>query len=133
MAVGALEPAFYARLLQGLRLESELVHSQMDASRWPHVAELFEERFRQRTMADWGEVFAGVDACVAPVLTAQEAADDPHLSARQTYAARSSEPGSPISPGTAPRFSRTPAQAGWPMLRPGRHTEEVLAELAIGR
>jgi alpha-methylacyl-CoA racemase len=84
-------------------------------------------------MADWGEVFAGVDACVAPVLTAQEAADDPHLSARQTYAARSSEPGSPISPGTAPRFSRTPAQAGWPMLRPGRHTEEVLAELAIGR
>src|SRR5204863_181217 len=136
MAVGALEPAFYERLLSGLGLEAELAAAQMDAVSWPSVTRLFEERFAERTMAQWREVFSGLDACVAPVLTAREALADPHLAARGTYAASPApSPDAPselVQPGAAPRFSVTPGEVGWPAGAPGRHTKEVLAELAIG-
>jgi alpha-methylacyl-CoA racemase len=139
MAVGAIEPVFYRRVLEVLGLEPGLATSQMDAARWPDLARSFQKRFAERTMAQWWEVFEGADACVAPVLSAREAAADLHLVARGTYAptpdeASESVPSvSLVSPGVAPRFSRTPGSVGWAAGAPGRHTDEVLAELGIGR
>jgi alpha-methylacyl-CoA racemase len=136
MAVGAIEPVFYARLLDVLGLDPGLADSQMAAPSWPEVAARFEECFVRRTLAQWREAFAEADACVAPVLTSAEALADPHLAARGTYAAGSGVPGesvSPIYPGVAPRFSRTQGEPGPPAVSPGRHTAEVLGELGIGR
>ena len=128
VAVGAIEPAFWSRLLEGLELTPrDIGAAQLDAAAWPRVAALLEERFASRTRDEWATAFAGRDACVAPVLSMAEAREDVHLAARGVYAA-----GSPVQPAAAPRFSATPATAGEPAGAPGRHTDEVLAELGLG-
>jgi alpha-methylacyl-CoA racemase len=128
MAVGAIEPVFWSRLLVGLGLAPEdLGAEQLDAAAWPQLTRILEGRFASRTRDEWTTTFAGRDACVAPVLSMAEARADPHLAARGVYAA-----GSPVQPAAAPRFSGTPAVAGAPAPAPGRHTDEVLAELGLG-
>jgi alpha-methylacyl-CoA racemase len=133
LAVGAIEPVFYARLLRGLGLEDQVVGAaQLDREQWPRVAAVFAERIAERPLAEWVAVFADLDACVAPVLTVQEARDDVHLAARGTYAA---VPGSPdgVQPAPAPRFSATPTTAGPPATAPGAHTDAVERELGLTR
>ena len=60
-------------------------------------------RFRERTQAEWAEVFDGTDACCTPILPLSEAAEHPHLKARETYVTRDGI----LQPAPAPRFSRT--------------------------
>ncbi len=105
MAVGAIEPQFFAQLLAGLGLSAEDVPNQLDASGFPKVHELFAEKFASKTRDEWAEIFAGTDACVTPVLTWREAAQNEHLRARSTLVtANGVDQASP-----APRFSRTPS------------------------
>ena len=133
LAVGAVESVFYDRFVAGLGLApSEVGAAQLDAEQWPRVAALFAERIALRPLAHWVAVFADLDACVAPVLTALEARDDPHLVARGSYAA---VPGSPglVQPVPAPRFSATPTTAGTPASEPGAHTDVVERDLGLTR
>jgi alpha-methylacyl-CoA racemase len=105
MAVGAIEPQFFAALLTGLGLTPEEVPGQLDIGSYPQMYDVFAERFASRTRDEWTQVFAGTDACVTPVLTWSEAAIDDHLNARSTVIiAHNVEQAAP-----APRFSRTPA------------------------
>ena len=105
MAVGAIEPQFFAALLTGLGLTPEEVPGQLDIGSYPQMYDVFAERFASRTRDEWTQVFAGTDACVTPVLTWSEAAIDDHLNARSTVIiAHGVEQAAP-----APRFSRTPA------------------------
>jgi alpha-methylacyl-CoA racemase len=104
VAVGAIEPQFFAQLLSGLGLSAEDVN-QHDASAFPEVHELFAEKFASKTRDEWAEIFAGTDACVTPVLTWREAAQNDHLRTRSTLVtANGVDQAAP-----APRFSRTPA------------------------
>jgi alpha-methylacyl-CoA racemase len=108
MAVGALEPAFYAALLTGLGLAGDpALPAQHDQAGWPVLRERFARCFAARTRAEWTEVFAGSDACVTPVLSPAEAPDHPHNRARQTFVEVDGRP----QPAPAPRFSRTPPAA----------------------
>ena len=68
VAVGALEPKFYAALLQGLDLAPEDVPDRADPSLWPRLRTRLAAAFAGRTQAEWVEVFADLDACVAPVV-----------------------------------------------------------------
>ena len=105
MAVGAIEPQFFAALLTGLGLTPYEVPGQLDIGSYPQMYDVFAERFASRTRDEWTQVFAGTDACVTPVLTWSEAATDDHLKARSTViTAHGVEQAAP-----APRFSRTPA------------------------
>ncbi|MDP9796602.1 alpha-methylacyl-CoA racemase [Catenuloplanes nepalensis] len=115
VAVGALEPKFFAEFTRLLGVEV----SQQDGTR-----ELFESAFATRTRDEWVKVFAGGDACVAPVLSLGEATRDPHLTARGTFAERDGV----VQPGPAPRFSGTPAALGRPPALPGADTDDVLTE-----
>jgi len=124
MAVGPLEPQFFAELLARLELPSEEAHDYLDRHRWPHLASRLAERFKQRTQQEWTEVFDGSDACVAPVLSMREAAADAHLVARNTFVTHAGV----TQPAPAPRFSRTPTALGRPPASPGEHTEEILAD-----
>jgi len=119
MAVGALEPPFYAALLSGLGLTG--LPAQYDESGWPVLRERFAERFAQRTRAEWAEIFAGSDACVTPVLAPAEAPDHPHNRARGTFV----EVGGETQPAPAPRFGRTPAAK--PQVARPATVAEVLA------
>jgi alpha-methylacyl-CoA racemase len=69
MAVGAIEPQFFARLIEGLGLAPEDVPSQSDRAAYETMRAVFTERFASRTRAEWTEIFAGSDACVTPVLS----------------------------------------------------------------
>ncbi|GAB7342911.1 hypothetical protein MBLNU457_g1023t1 [Dothideomycetes sp. NU457] len=73
MAVGALEPHFFALLLKGLGIDSQsLPGSRDDRTTWPALKELFTTTFKSRTRDHWESVFDGTDACCTPVLTQQE-------------------------------------------------------------
>ena len=104
VAVGAIEPQFFAALLTGLGLSPDEVPAQSDRGAYPQMFDVFATRFASRTRDEWTQVFAGTDACVTPVLTWSEAAADAHLNARSTViTAHGAEQAAP-----APRFSRTP-------------------------
>jgi alpha-methylacyl-CoA racemase len=105
VAVGALEPQFYATLLRGLGLDGEDLPDQYDVSGWPRLRERFAAAFATRTRDEWAVHFEGVDACVAPVLALTEAPAHPHMAARGTFATVNGV----VQPAAAPRVSRTPA------------------------
>lgn len=125
IAVGALEPQFYAELLErtGLgRDDGEELPPQMDRTRWAETKERYATLFRSRTRDEWCALLEGTDACVAPVLSMAEAPSHPHNAARGTFLTRDGI----VQPAPAPRFSRTPAGLGRVPPAPGEHTTEVL-------
>jgi len=127
LAVGALEPQFYAALLQGLGLDPAELPPQYDPRHWPDTKMRFAELFGRRTRDEWSDVFAGTDACVTPVLTAEEAARNPHNVSRGTFR----EVAGVRQAGPAPRFSRTaPASPSSPPAA-GAHSDEILAEQGL--
>ena len=124
VAVGALEPKFYAELLRGLGLASERLPAQYDRTAWPTLRARFATAFAERTRDEWMTVFAASDACVAPVLTFSEARNDEHALAREGFV----DVDGVAQPAPAPRFSRTPGQVrSAPPLR-GAHGESALRD-----
>jgi alpha-methylacyl-CoA racemase len=127
VAVGALEPQFWAELLVGLELDPESTPSPYDPAQWPDCAELLEKTFATKTRDEWAALFESRDACVAPVLTLQEAPSHPHNVARGSFGdvagARHAAP--------SPRFSATPGELT-SLTSINGDTEAVLAELGFG-
>ena len=106
IAVGAVEPQFYAELLARLGLAGEIDPAhQYERAAWPKTRQLVAEAFAARSREEWAALFAGSDACVTPVLTPWEAPHHPHNVARRTF----TEVSGHVQPAPAPRFSRTPA------------------------
>ncbi|MFD0276281.1 CaiB/BaiF CoA transferase family protein [Kitasatospora sp. NPDC127111] len=126
LAVGALEPRFYAEFARLLELGPE-APGQWEVARWPELRALIAARFATRTRAEWEAVFAGSDACVEPVLTMREAAGHEHLVARRTYV----EADGYTQPAPAPRFSATPGTLRRPPARPGADTAEVAHDWGV--
>jgi alpha-methylacyl-CoA racemase len=123
MAIGPLEPQFFYEMMTRLGLSAE-TDDYMDRDRWPRLRELISQAFLSGTQKKWSEVFADSDGCVAPVLSMWEAAEDPHLQARQTYV----EHLGAVQPAPAPRFSRTPPELGSRPPNPGEHAlDDVLS------
>jgi alpha-methylacyl-CoA racemase len=125
VAVGAFEPQFYATLVATLGLSD--LPEQLDVAQWPVLRERFAAVFRTKTRDEWSALFHDTDGCVTPVLSLREAARDPHLAARGTFA----DHGGVLQPSPAPRFSQTPATLGGPPPLPGQHTDEVLGEWGV--
>ena len=103
VAVGALEPQFYAALIAGLGLAPETA-PQFDFASWPALQDRFEAIFATRERDEWEAHFEGTDACVTPVLTTAEAARHPHNTARGTFVEQDI-----IQAAPTPRFAGTPA------------------------
>jgi alpha-methylacyl-CoA racemase len=127
VAVGALEPQFYAELLQRLELDPADLPDQGDVAGWPKIREALRRAFRTRTRSEWSELLDGTDACVAPVLSMAEAAEHPHNAQRQTFV----NVDGVVQPGPAPRFSHTPASLGAPPVLAAEHTREALVDWGI--
>ncbi len=105
ISVAAIEPKFYAQFLKGLGLDAHALPKQDDRESWKTLRNEFAARLRTRSRNEWLSVFAGTDACVAAVLTLDEAPSDPHLAARATFITIDGI----TQPALAPRFSATPA------------------------
>ncbi|MEZ0066543.1 alpha-methylacyl-CoA racemase [Streptacidiphilus sp. MAP12-20] len=123
VAVGALEPQFYAEFAKLLELPAD-APGQRDFGRWDELRTLITDRFAARTLAEWQTVFEGADACVAPVLNLYEAAAHPHLAARGSYASHDGV----LQPNPAPRFSGTPTPVPRPPALPDAHRASVAAD-----
>jgi alpha-methylacyl-CoA racemase len=127
MAVGAIEPQFYAALIRLLGLEGEELPAQMDRDAWPAMKVRFAELFASKTRSQWESVFEGSDACVAPVLSPAEASDHPHNQLRQTF----TEVAGVVQPSPSPRFEGTPGSIRRPPPHPGQHGDEALGEWGL--
>ena len=103
VAVGCVEPQFYAEFLQRLGLADPELPSQHDINGWPPMKKRIADVFQSKTRAEWTAIFADSDACVSPVLSPWEAHEHPHNDARGTFV----EVGGVLQPAPAPRFSRT--------------------------
>ncbi len=124
MAVGALEPQFWAALVGALGLDPATVPSPYDPAQWPACAAVLDATFRTRTRDEWATIGAPLDACLAPVLTLAEAPGHPHNVARGSYA----QVGPATLAAAAPRFSATPGATG-PLTAIGADTSTLLGEL----
>lgn len=128
VAVGAIEPQFYAALLAGLGLAPD-DWPQHDVARWPALGARLSEVFARHDRDHWERVFAGSEACVTPVLGLEEVATHPHHVARATFVDVSGLAWP--SPAPAPRLSRTAAAVRTGPVRAGAHTRELLIELGL--
>lgn len=105
ISLGAIEPQFYAELLEKTDAPAELREGQMDPGNWDDYAEKLAALFKTKTAAEWSELLEGSDACFAPVVGVDEARDHPHMKARGAYVERDGT----WHTAPAPRFSRTPS------------------------
>ncbi|MGW8765246.1 CaiB/BaiF CoA transferase family protein [Streptomyces sp. NPDC055815] len=125
LAVAAIEPRLYQNLLEQLGLtEEDDLPDRADAAAWPELRARIAARFATRDRAHWVKLFDAVDAGVAPVLTAAEAAEHHQLAARGAFV----DVGGTLQPAPASRFDRTPTGAPGRAPLPGEHTDEVPVE-----
>ncbi len=124
---GAIEPAFYAQMLQRLGLSDVDATTQMNPSTWPALRQRVATLIATKTQAQWCTLLEGSDACFAPVLSFDESARHPHMVARKTWV----DVAGTIQPAPAPRLSRTPSRAPSSGVTAGQHTQALLAELGL--
>lgn len=105
VAVGALEPQFFAALLDGLNVPQDR-YDQNDRSQWPAMQAEFERIFASASRDDWEQRFAGTDACVSPVLSLTEATRHPVNAERSVFIDHNGV----MQAAPAPRFSATPGK-----------------------
>ncbi|MBA2522199.1 MAG: CoA transferase, partial [Solirubrobacterales bacterium] len=127
IAVGALEPQFYAELLRLLELDPA-EFPQMDQARWPELKAKLAAVFAGRTRDEWARILEPAEACATAVLGMGEAAEHPHNVARGSFV----EVGDTLQPTPAPRFSRTSPAVPTPAPEPGADTDEALAAWGLG-
>jgi alpha-methylacyl-CoA racemase len=124
LAVAALEPKFFAELATRLGLDARFVQRQYDRRLWPEMRTALAAIIATRSRDEWCRLLEGTDACVAPVLSLDEAPAHAHAQARGAYVSVEGV----SQPAPAPRFDRTPPGTPRPAPALGEHTAEVLAE-----
>lgn len=127
VSVGALEPQFYALLVEKAGLDPAVFNPQLALAEWPARRAALADAFATRTRDEWCELLEGTDACFAPVLDYTEAPSHPHNVARQNFVAV----GGMQQPAPAPRFARATPAAPSPAHAEGSDTEAVLTELGL--
>ncbi|MDL5032327.1 CaiB/BaiF CoA-transferase family protein [Pelomonas sp. APW6] len=127
LSLGAIEPAFYRELLQRLDLADEDPAQQMDTRQWPRLRERVAARLREKPRHAWMALLEGTDACVAGVLSLDEAPLHPHQQARQAYTQVQGQ----WQANPAPRFSRSQTRAPGAPPAAGAHGADILASLQL--
>jgi len=127
VAVGPIEPQFFAEMLTRLDLDEAEFQDRMNPAHWPTHKARLAAAFRTRSRDAWAEIFADSDGCVVPVLSMDEAPHHPHNQARQNFLVKDGV----AEPAPAPRFSRSQAKhSAAPPLR-GEHSEAILREFGF--
>jgi alpha-methylacyl-CoA racemase len=135
IAVGAIEPPFYAALREVMQLEGSEWNAQFLPAVWPVLKRELVQRFKRRTRDEWVAAFAGYEACIAPVLGFDEAVMHPHNVARGSFVAA----GGVTQPAPAPRYSvsgtvsprMAGASEGTAILAEAGFSADEIAELGL--
>jgi len=133
IAVGAIEPKFYAQFLKGLKLNVNDLPHQMDMDKWGDLRKIFTDSISQLSLEEIEQSYANskADCCVTPVLSREEAAKLPHNVTSKTFFKDDS---GKVVPNPAPKFSRTPAtikSTSQPQV--GQNSREVLEESGFSK
>ena len=123
MAFAPIEERFYSTAIDTLGLNAADVPDRNDPSNWVALREILRRSFLSQTRSFWTERFDGVDGCVTPVLNWDEARNDAHLRARNSFV----NVGGVMAAAPAPRFSRTMPE----VPQPGMVTEANSIESAL--
>ncbi len=124
IALGSIEPQFYALLLEKTGIDDPAFKAQMDRGQWPALREKLTEVIAGKTRDEWCEIMDATDVCFAPVLDLGEAPKHPHNAARQTFV----EVAGVTQPAPAPRFSATPGAIAGPPPAIGAHNAAALGD-----
>jgi alpha-methylacyl-CoA racemase len=127
IALGSIEPQFYALLMEKAGVQDPAFRAQMDRGEWPQLKAKLAEIIRTKSRDEWSAIMDATDVCFAPVLSLKEAPNHPHNAARGTFV----EVEGVVQPGPAPRFSATPGKVQGPPPAIGAHTADVLADWGI--
>jgi alpha-methylacyl-CoA racemase len=125
IALGAIEPQFYAAFLQRAGLQDDVdFQNQLTAPEWPNLKAKLTAHFKTKPRDTWCALFEGSDACVSPVLDMEEAPGHPHVKARRNFV----EVGGVVQPAPAPRYSRSCNDMPTPPSLPGADSAAILAD-----
>jgi alpha-methylacyl-CoA racemase len=126
MAVGAIEPQFYAALLKLLKVEQQVeVSSQLNRDTWTDTIAIFAKAFATRSREEWTTLAMKSDACVTPVLNLDEARQHPHALSAGVF----TEIEDRIEPAPQPQFSATPTVTQSASHFPGADSLSILKEM----
>ena len=127
VAIGSIEPQFYALLAEktGIALDPPAV--QMDPKTWPAMKDKLAAIFKTRSRQAWCDMMEGTDVCFAPVLDLDEAPLHPHNVARDTFIERAGV----IQPAPAPRFSHSQPAISRDPVAPGHDTQDILRQMGF--
>jgi alpha-methylacyl-CoA racemase len=129
IALGALEPKFFAELVQRIGLDERFVKRQHDRRLWPEMRTAIAAIVKTKTRDDWCALLEGTDACFAPVLAIAEAPLHAHAASRNAFITLDGV----VQPAPAPRFDRSVPDTPKPAPEVGQHTVEVLSEAGFTR
>ena len=127
VAIGSLEPQFYALLLEKTGISDPEFSNQMDRAAWPTLKSKLAAVLASKTRDEWCVVMEGTDVCFAPVLSLEEAPNHPHNVARSTFVTVEGV----VQPAPAPRFSATPGRIQGPPPKIGGDNEAALADWGL--
>ncbi|MEM6485209.1 MAG: CaiB/BaiF CoA-transferase family protein [Pseudomonadota bacterium] len=127
VALGSIEPQFYALLAEKAELAPEQFGEQNNAGNWSTQKQELAKVMRQKTRDEWCAIMEGTDVCFAPVLRFTEAPDHPAAKERNSYVNISGI----TQPAPAPRFSRTTSEVAHPAPANGADTLAVLAAMGL--
>ena len=127
IALGSIEPQFYALLLEKAGLTDPAFGAQMDRSAWPDLKAKLAAVIARKTRAEWTAIMEGTDICFGPVMDLDEAPLHPHNLARETFVTVSGV----VQPAPAPRFSATPGQIQGPPPAIGADTDTALTDWGL--
>jgi alpha-methylacyl-CoA racemase len=128
VAVGAVEPQFWAAFVELLGIGGPDLPDQMNQATWPELRARIAEAINTRTRDEWAELAGGTDTCLTPILTPREVLDHPHNRERQSFVMV----GDSLQPAPAPRFSRTAPAAPTPPPATGADAHSILADWGLG-
>jgi alpha-methylacyl-CoA racemase len=124
VAIGSIEPQFYALLIELCGIDDPAFQDQLDMHSWPILKYRLADVFKTKTRAEWCALMEGTDVCFAPVLDWDEAPQHPHNRARETFI----EVGGVMQPAPAPRFSHSKPSVPTAPAAPGEHSAAILAD-----
>ncbi|HRE61430.1 MAG TPA: CaiB/BaiF CoA-transferase family protein [Micropepsaceae bacterium] len=129
VAIGSIEPQFYALLLEKTGINDPAFQAQMDRKAWPDLKEKLAAIIKTKTRDEWDRIMQGTDVCYAPVLSLKEAPHHPHNRARETFV----EIEGVVQPNVAPRFSRTVPRVQGAAPNAGAHNESALVDWGFSK
>ncbi|MEM6626625.1 MAG: CaiB/BaiF CoA-transferase family protein [Pseudomonadota bacterium] len=127
IAIGSIEPQFYALLMEKTGVNDPAFTAQMDRMSWPDLSEKLAAILKQKTRDEWCDIMEGTDVCFAPVLSLEEAPKHAHNAARETFV----EEFGIVQPAPAPRFSRTPGAVQGAPPGIGEHSDSAFEDWGV--